>query len=77
VREDLRHPKYGENGAIVSTVLLFPSSPPRTIGDGVVFRVAVCAHTPRLIFGSIFAFIAVGIYVLLMIIRTWLEDKTL
>jgi protein-S-isoprenylcysteine O-methyltransferase Ste14 len=30
-----------------------------------------------LLIGSFFAFIAVGVYVVLMILRTWLEDKTL
>lgn len=35
------------------------------------------AFSIPLMIGSVFAFIPVGIYVLLMIIRTWLEDKTL
>jgi protein-S-isoprenylcysteine O-methyltransferase Ste14 len=39
---------------------------------GILFAVSI-----PLIIGSVFAFIPAGIYVLLMIIRTGLEDKTL
>lgn len=39
---------------------------------GILFAISI-----PLIIGSVFAFIPVGIYVLLMIVRTWLEDKTL
>jgi protein-S-isoprenylcysteine O-methyltransferase Ste14 len=39
---------------------------------GILFAISI-----PLLIGSFFAFIAVGIYVILMILRTWLEDKTL
>lgn len=39
---------------------------------GIIFTLSI-----PLIIGSVFTFIPVGIYCLLMIIRTWLEDKTL
>ena len=39
---------------------------------GILFAISI-----PLMIGSVFAFIPVGIYVFLMIIRTWLEDKTL
>ena len=39
---------------------------------GILFAISI-----PLIIGSVFAFIPVGIYVILMIIRTWLEDRTL
>ncbi|NIO37185.1 isoprenylcysteine carboxylmethyltransferase family protein [Candidatus Bathyarchaeota archaeon] len=39
---------------------------------GILFTISI-----PLIIGSVFAFIPVGIYALLVIIRTWLEDKTL
>ena len=40
--------------------------------SGILFTLAV-----PLIIGSVFTFIPVAIYCILMIIRTWLEDKTL
>ncbi|MGD8546318.1 MAG: isoprenylcysteine carboxylmethyltransferase family protein, partial [Candidatus Bathyarchaeota archaeon] len=39
---------------------------------GILFTLSI-----PLVIGSVFAFVPVGIYVLLIIIRTWLEDKTL
>jgi protein-S-isoprenylcysteine O-methyltransferase Ste14 len=39
---------------------------------GILFSISI-----PLLIGSFFAFIAVGIYVIMMILRTWLEDKTL
>jgi protein-S-isoprenylcysteine O-methyltransferase Ste14 len=39
---------------------------------GILFTISI-----PLMIGSVFAFIPVGVYVLLMIIRAWLEDKTL
>ena len=39
---------------------------------GILFAISI-----PLLIGSLFTFIPVGIYILLMIIRTWLEDKTL
>jgi protein-S-isoprenylcysteine O-methyltransferase Ste14 len=39
---------------------------------GVLFAISI-----PLLIGSGLAFIAVGIYVISMILRTWLEDKTL
>ena len=39
---------------------------------GILFAISI-----PLLIGSGFAFIAVGIYVILMLLRTWLEDKTL
>ena len=39
---------------------------------GILFAISI-----PLLIGSVLAFIAVGIYVILMLIRTWFEDKTL
>lgn len=39
---------------------------------GILFAIAI-----PLIIGSVFTFIPVGVYIVLMITRTWLEDKTL
>ena len=39
---------------------------------GIMFAISI-----PLLIGSIYTFIPVGIYIFLMIIRTWLEDKTL
>jgi protein-S-isoprenylcysteine O-methyltransferase Ste14 len=39
---------------------------------GILFAISI-----PLLIGSFFAFISVGIYVILMILRTWLEDKIL
>jgi protein-S-isoprenylcysteine O-methyltransferase Ste14 len=39
---------------------------------GILFAISI-----PLLIGSLFSFISVGIYVILMILRTWLEDKTL
>jgi len=39
---------------------------------GILFAISI-----PLLIGSFFAFIAVGIYVILMILRTWFEDQTL
>jgi len=39
---------------------------------GILFAISI-----PLMIGSVFAFIPVGIYVFLIMIRTWLEDKTL
>lgn len=40
--------------------------------SGILFAVSI-----PLLIGSLFSFVGVGIYVILMIFRTWLEDKTL
>ena len=39
---------------------------------GILFAISI-----PLLIGSFFSFLAVGIYIILMILRTWLEDKTL
>jgi protein-S-isoprenylcysteine O-methyltransferase Ste14 len=39
---------------------------------GILFAISI-----PLLIGSVFAFVPVGIYFVLMILRTWLEDKTL
>jgi protein-S-isoprenylcysteine O-methyltransferase Ste14 len=40
--------------------------------SGILFAISI-----PLLIGSLFSFVGVGIYSFLMIVRTWLEDKTL
>jgi protein-S-isoprenylcysteine O-methyltransferase Ste14 len=40
--------------------------------SGILFATSI-----PLLIGSLFSFVGVGVYIILMIIRTWLEDKTL